>query len=38
LGEALDEQAFKTLIQAAAVLNTAKPAKRLTRAAARPSD
>ncbi|WP_201865069.1 DUF1801 domain-containing protein [Microvirga soli] len=27
-GETLDEQAFKTLIQAAAALNTSKPAKR----------
>ena len=35
-GHALDEQAFKTLIQAAATLNTTKPAKRPSRAAAQP--
>jgi hypothetical protein len=34
-GDALDEQAFKTLIQAAASLNTAKPAKRPRSASAR---
>ncbi|MBD2746618.1 DUF1801 domain-containing protein [Microvirga sp. BT688] len=32
-GEALDAEAFKTLIQAAAALNTSKPAKRPSRAA-----
>jgi hypothetical protein len=34
-GDALDEQAFKTLIQAAVELNTAKPAKRPRSASAR---
>ncbi|MBF9197775.1 DUF1801 domain-containing protein [Microvirga terrestris] len=34
-GAALDEQAFKTLIQAAAALNTTKPAKRSKTASAR---
>jgi hypothetical protein len=32
-GEALDEEVFKTLIQAAAALNTYRPAKRPSRAA-----
>jgi hypothetical protein len=35
-GEALDEEAFKTLILAAAALNTSKPAKRPKRARAQP--
>jgi hypothetical protein len=36
-GDALDEQAFTTLIQAAAALNTSKPAKRPSRTSARTS-
>ncbi|KFG69745.1 DUF1801 domain-containing protein [Microvirga sp. BSC39] len=35
-GDALDEQAFQTLIQAAAALNTAKPARRPERVSAGP--
>ena len=36
-GDALDVPAFKTLIQAAAALNTSKPAKRLRSVPARTS-